>query len=282
MKIKLIALDLDGTLLDSQKHLSPGNRKALETCCKKGIQIVPTTGRTVDGIPDMIKEIPGIRYAITTNGAVIEDMKDQKRLEERLLTWELALELIETASQYDTMYDLYIERRGVTEPRFYDHLSDYGIPPQLESLIRATRDVYPSIKEYVKTSRKPVEKMNLFFSDLEERERVRAVLEKRGDILITSSMAFNLELNALGATKGGGILRLADHLGISREQTMAIGDGENDFSMIEEAGIGVAMKNGLVELQNIADYITETNDEDGVALAIAHFIDGDDSCVVCG
>ena len=66
MDIKLIALDLDGTLLDSQKHLSTGNRKALEACCERGIQIVPTTGRTVDGIPDMIKEIPGIRYAITT------------------------------------------------------------------------------------------------------------------------------------------------------------------------------------------------------------------------
>lgn len=272
MDIKLIALDLDGTLLDSQKHLSTGNRKALEACCERGIQIVPTTGRTVDGIPDMIKEIPGIRYAITTNGAVIEDMAEQKRLEEKLLPWELALELLETASRYRTMYDLYIERRGVTEPRFYDHLSDYGIPSQLETLIRATRDVYPSIKEYVRSSRKPVEKINLFFSDMEERERVRAVLESRGDILITSSMSFNLELNALGATKGGGILRLAEHLGIAREQTMAIGDGENDFSMIEDAGVGVAMKNGLQELQNVADYITDTNDEDGVASAIAHFV----------
>ncbi len=270
--IRLIALDLDGTLLDSQKRLSVRNREVLEECLRRGIHIVPTTGRTVDGIPDMIKEIPGIRYAITTNGAVIEDMEEKRTLETKLLPWETAVELFEAVSQYHVMYDAYIDRRGVTEPRFFDHLAEYGIPSQLQGLIRATRDVYPSIIEHVKNTKKPVEKVNFFFSDMEERERVRKALEPREDILITSSMPFNLELNAMGATKGGGILRLAAHLGLKREQTMAIGDGENDFSMIKDAGIGVAMKNAIPALHKIADYITDTNDEDGVASAISHFV----------
>ena len=119
-----------------------------------------------------------------------------------------------------------------------------------------------------------MEKINLFFPDMEERDRLRAELEKRGDVLITSSIPNNLEINAFGATKGEAILRLASHLGISEKQTMAIGDGENDFSMIQKAGIGVAMKNGSKELRGAADYITDTNDEDGVASAINRIIFG--------
>jgi len=135
-----------------------------------------------------------------------------------------------------------------------------------------TRDVYPNIIEFLETCRKPVEKINLFFPEIEERTKVRKVLEEIDGILITSSMPTNLEINAPGATKGGGIRRLAEHLGLKREQTMAMGDGENDFSMILEAGIGVAMKNGRPDLCKAADYITDTNDEDGVASAIYRFV----------
>lgn len=272
MDIRLIALDLDGTLLDSRKRLSPRNRRALEECCGRGVHIVPTTGRTAAGIPEELRQMPGVRYAITTNGAVIEDMADGRLLAECTLSWELALEILKIVDQYHVMYDPYVERRGITEPRFYEHLAEYGLTPELQEMVRATRDVYPNIIEYVENSKKPVEKINLFFPDLEERGKARKALEGINGILITSSMPNNLEINAPGATKGGGLLRLAAHLGLQREQTMAVGDGENDFSMILDAGIGVAMKNGRPDLKEAADYITDTNDEDGVAAAIDRFV----------
>ncbi|MEY8356991.1 Cof-type HAD-IIB family hydrolase [Lachnospiraceae bacterium 54-53] len=274
MNIKLIALDLDGTLLDSKKQLSDANRQALSLCIQKGIWIVPCTGRTISGVPAEVKGIPGVRYAITTNGGVIEDLEEKKVIDTRMLPWELALELLQTVDAYRVMYDPYIDRRGITEPRFFEHLSEYNLSQELQDMVRDTRDIYPNIIEFVKKSRKPVEKINLFFADMEERARLRAELEKRNDILVTSSMPLNLEINALGATKGDAILRLASHLGIEREQTMAIGDGENDFSMIQKAGIGVAMRNGREELLAAADYITDTNDEDGVAAAIKRFVSG--------
>ena len=93
MDIRLIALDLDGTLLDSQKRLSSRNRQALTECLERGIHIVPTTGRTVSGIPSVVRELPGVRYAITTNGAVVEDMKEDLTLSECTIPWELALKL---------------------------------------------------------------------------------------------------------------------------------------------------------------------------------------------
>lgn len=274
MDIKLIAIDLDGTLLDSKKHLPDANRQALIQCVQKGIWIVPCTGRTVHGIPAEIKDISGIRYAITTNGAVIEDMEENAVIDTQMLSWEHALELLNLVDSYHVMYDPYIDRRGITEPRFYEHLAEYGLSSELQEMVYQTRDVHPNIIEFVEKNHKPVEKINLFFPNMEERARLRAELEKRGDVLITSSLPNNLEINAFGATKGEAILRLASHLGISGKQTMAIGDGENDFSMIKKAGTGVAMKNGSKELRGAADYITDSNDENGVASAINRLIFG--------
>lgn len=272
MNIKLIAVDLDGTLLDSKKRLSGTNRQALVQCAQNGVWVVPCTGRTVSGIPEEIKTIPGIRYAITTNGAVIEDMEEKKVIDTRMLSKELALELLRFVDQYRVMYDPYIDRRGITEPRFFEHLPEYGLTPELQEMVRQTRDVYPNIIEFVERNNKPVEKINLFFDDMEERARVRTELEKRTDILVTSSLYNNLEINSPDATKGAALARLASYLGLKREETMAFGDGENDFSMIQEAGIGVAMKNGKEELLAAADYITDTNDEDGVAAAIHRLV----------
>ena len=272
MDIKLIAIDLDGTLLNSRKRLSDQNREALISCIRKGIHIVPCTGRTVDGIPAEVKDIPGIRYAITTNGAVVEDMKENVVIDTRLLSCDLALELLRFVDPYHVMYDPYIDRRGITEPRFMNHLSEFALTSELQELVRNTRDVCPNIIEFVENSRKPVEKINLFFGNMEERAKLRAELEKRNDILVTSSIINNLEINAPDATKGDAIIRLSSHLGISPSQTMGIGDGENDFTMITKAGVGVVMKNGSKELIEAADYVTETNDEDGVASAIRKLV----------
>lgn len=274
MDIKLIALDLDGTLLNSKKQLSKENRKALTECIQNGILVVPCTGRTADGIPSEIKDIDGIRYAIATNGAVIHDLKENAVLDTKMLTWEKAMELLEFVDNYPVMYDPYIEGRGITEPKFFENLSDYCLTDALQDLVKKTRDLHPSIIDYVRNIRKPVEKINLFFPDMEGRARLRAELNKQADILVTSSIPNNLEINALGASKGEAIHRLADLLGIDRAQTMAIGDGENDFTMIRMAGVGVAMKNASEELQAEANYVTETNDDDGVAAAIYRLVFG--------
>lgn len=274
MDIKLIALDLDGTLLNSKKQLSETNRKALSECIQNGIIIVPCTGRTADGIPLELKSIEGIRYAIATNGGVIHDMEKKTIIDTRLLTWELAMELLDFVNDYPVMYDPYIEGRGITERRFLENLSYYCLSDALQEMVKNTRDIHPNIIDYVKKSGKPVEKINLFFPDMEGRARLRADLDKWDNILVTSSIPNNLEINALGASKGEAIYRLADHLGISRDQTMAIGDGENDFTMIRMAGVGVAMKNASKELKAEANYVTETNDEDGVAAAINRLVFG--------
>lgn len=272
MNIKLIALDLDGTLLDSLKRLSPANEAALRRCTSQGIHIVPATGRMWDGVPESVRSISGVRYGIVANGGRVVDALENKEISTALIPVNLAVELMEFASRSKGTFDPYLDGRGAMEPRFLDHLGDYGVEPKIQELVKATRDAVPDSIAYVKKCNRPVEKINMFFADQEERARVRRALEQRPELAVSSSLYNNLEINAAGATKGNGILSLARYLGIPAEETMAFGDGENDLSMIREAGIGVVMGNGLDILKQCADYITDTNDRDGVARAIEKLV----------
>lgn len=272
MNIKLIALDLDGTLLDSKKRLSPANEAALKKCISMGINIVPATGRMIFGIPEFIREIPGVRYAITANGGRVVDMLEDVEISSALLPMDLAVEILEFAKTTKAAYDPYLNGKGAMEARFLNHLEDYGLEAGIHEMVLKTRDVVSDSIEYVKQWNKPVEKINMFFGDMEERTRVKGILEQRPELVVSSSLYNNLEINAAGATKGNGLLNLAAYLGIPIQQTMAFGDGGNDLTMIQKAGIGVVMENGDENLKQYADYITVSNDEDGVANAIKKLV----------
>lgn len=266
--IRLIALDLDGTLLDSKKCLSSRNEEALMECMRHGIEIVPCTGRLWQGVPEFIRDLPGIHYAITVNGAVVEDVQKRLVLDERKMSWEQAAELLKLGAGFQTMYDVYVEGKGLGESRFMDHMEKYGISPELQTMIRSTRKIVPDVIEEIIRMAMPVEKINYFFGDPQERLRVRKILLERGDVVVSASFANNLEINGPGAAKGEALERLAGYLGIEMSQTMGFGDGENDITLIRKAGIGVAMGNAEECLKAEADYITVTNDEDGVADAL--------------
>ncbi len=272
MSIRLIALDLDGTLLDSHKNLSERNRMAIETCIAKGIHIVPCTGRTASGIPEAVRSIPGIRYAITVNGGKIEDIQTGEILDSCLLKKETALDVISLVSDRHVMYDFYIGDFTICEERFYHHMQEYKINPEIQKLLHMTRHPVPDFMEYVKQQNGGIDKVNFFFSDLKEREEIREILKRRSDILVSSSLENNLEINAPGASKGNGLLRLASILGLQQQETMACGDGGNDLSMIRLAGVGIAMENGEDEVKAMADFVTLSNDESGVAHAIEKFV----------
>lgn len=271
-EIKLIALDLDGTLLTTKKELSERNRNVLRRCAEQGIEIVPCTGRIWAGVPEFVKSLPGVHYAITVNGAVVEDVENHRVLDERKMSLQTALEILEMAKEYQTMYDAYVGGRGYGEARFMDHMEEYGIPAVLQAMILQTRQPVENLMAEIRKMGGLVDKINYFFGDGQERLRAKAALDARGDVIVTSSFSNNLEINALGATKGEAIVRLADYLGLAYEQTMGFGDGDNDMTMMTMSGIGVAMGNAVASLKEKSDYVTVSNDEDGVAAALEHFL----------
>ncbi len=274
MDIKLIATDLDGTFVDDNKHIIEENVQAFRQCAEHGIQIVPATGRTINGVPEEIRTLPGVRYIITTNGASVIDLKENTVISTCRMSTETALQVMELArdSSDDIMYDAYVDGVGYAKEEFFNNLEHYIQNPAMIALVKKTRKPVSDNIEYIRTCGKDVEKVNLYFVDMDARARMREILSAIPEINVESAVSNNLEINAVGADKGSALLRLAEYLHINREETMAFGDGENDRTMIREAGFGVAMENGEESVKAVADYVTVTNNEAGVAAAIRRFV----------
>lgn len=273
--IRLIALDLDGTLLDTRKRLSDENRAALERAARAGIHIVPTTGRFFDGMPEAVKNLPFIRYAITINGAEVADRQTGEELYQSNIPLARALELMCYLDTLPVIYDCYQDNAGWISEHLKAKIDGMVKDPHFRKMLHDLRKPVTELKAFVSERGRDVQKIQFFIPTPELRlELLEKLPEMFPDLAISSSVSENIEVNAAGATKGKALLGLAERLGITREGTMAFGDGLNDLSMLEAAGIGVAMENACVEAKAAADYITLSCDDHGVARAIEKFCFG--------
>ena len=277
--IKIISLDLDGTLLDSQKRLSDGNRAALEEAAAKGVHIVPTTGRFFGMMPQAVRDLPFVRYAITINGAQVYDRETDNAIVREEIPLDMALDIIRLLDGYDVIYDCYRSNWGWMTESLQAKAEDYATDAHYLKMVREFRNPVPDLKEYLRSTAAEgdVQKVMLFARNTPGSESVTkaitdAVAERFPSIKTTSSTWNNLELNISTAHKGNSLKRFAEHLGYTLENCMALGDGTNDLSMIEAAGLGVAMSNAHPLVLAAADHVTASNDEDGVAKAIRDFV----------
>lgn len=271
--IRLIGLDLDGTTLTTDKKLTPHTKEVLEACIRRGIEVLPATGRVWSGIPEELMKMEGVHYVISSNGAAVVELATGKAVYTNGIAWDRALEVFDILERYDTFYDAYAEGNGWCEARFYENLNDYGIEPLIQRLVKSSRTCIEDLREWVKEHKSPIEKINMFFRDEEKRQQAFRELSGIPDLAVTCSLTNNLEINHCTCNKGDALLNLGKILGISMEQIMACGDGNNDLEMVRNAGVGVAMENGEDSVKEAADYVTVTNDEEGVARAIELFCD---------
>lgn len=270
--IRLIALDLDGTLLNTQKQLSEENRAALTRAARAGIHIVPTTGRFFDGMPDTVRALPFIRYAITINGAEVADRRTGEELYKADIPLERALELMRYLDTLPVIYDCYQDNAGWISEHLKARIDSTVKDPHFRKMLHELRKPVPELKAFVTERGRDIQKIQFFIPTPELRQELLETLPKMyPDLAVSSSVSENIEVNAAGATKGKALLGLAERLGIPREGTMAFGDGLNDLSMLEAAGVGVAMENACAEAKAAADYITLSNNDHGVAYAIEKF-----------
>lgn len=272
MGIQLIALDLDGTLLNSAKEITPNTFEALKKAALKGVEIVPSTGRSLDGIPENIVNLPFVQYALTLNGAVVTNIRTKEIVYQCNFSKEEALYLWKFLQKYDALCDCAIDGELYMERETFSRLEEFGQSPERIALLRSTRKETFSIREMLLQDDTKTAKMNLLFNDPQKRLNAKYELEQIPFVEVSSSLDRNLELNRKGGNKGNGLLALAEHLGIARDNIMACGDSDNDYSMIKAAGLGVAMENGLDDIKKIADKVTLSNDRDGVAYAIEQWV----------
>ena len=276
-EIKLVALDLDGTLFDNNSKISQKNLETIRAITDKGVHVVISTGRPFEGIPfDQIKDT-GIAYAITANGSAIYEIASGRCLYENAMDEELVTPIINFLLTRDIHMDAFIGGKGYTPIQCVSTAQKLTVPASIKKYITTTRTRLDNILQFIHDNQLKVQKMTLnFYPDkdgtLIDRERVRRYLTSNPDIATVCGGYNNLEFTKKDADKGVGLRRLAELLDIDPAQTMAIGDTENDLAIIEAAGIGVAMGNATDAVKAKADYVTTSNTEDGVAFAIEHFI----------
>ena len=265
-KIKLIFLDLDGTLLTTDKKISAANYAALEQAAAKGIYIVPCTGRYFIGMPEEVRSLPFLRYAITINGAEIYDVKEEKALHTALISPEKAEEIFSVMDTLPVIYDCYQDGWGWMDQTFYDMTDLYGMGEVRPEWIRKMRTPVEDFRGMVRSRNRGIQKTQMFLRDMELRARLLEELPQRfPDLVVTTSLVNNIEINSGDAHKGAALLELCRQLNIDPAESMAFGDGLNDVTMMQAAGIGVAMGNAEQQVKDAADFITDTNDNDGVA-----------------
>ena len=275
--IKLVALDLDGTLFDNSSRISERNLTAIRSITDKGIHVVISTGRPFEGIPfDQIKGT-GINYAITANGSGIYEISTGKCLYENAMDEELVTPILNFLLTRDIHMDAFIGGKGYTPIQCVETAQKLTVPSSIKNYIITTRTRLDNILQFIHENQLKVQKMTLNFypaadGTLIDRETVRKFLVSNPSITTVCGGYNNLESTRADTYKGVGLRKLAEILGVNPDATMAIGDTENDLAIIEAAGIGVAMGNATDAVKARADYVTTTNTKDGVAAAIEHFI----------
>ena len=274
-EVRLIALDLDGTLLNSQKELTERSRRALEAAAEAGIEIVPSTGRFYRGIPDAIRELPFPRYAITINGAQVVDLRSGETVYSADIPLDRALEFFSLLDGLPVLYDCYTGGWGYLAERMQARAEEFvDYRPSLDMLQRLRTPV-PELKAWLAERGAPVQKMQLFTRDRALRANLLTELQARfPELIFTMSLPNNIEVNGPGADKGRALEALARHLGLDLSQTMAFGDGTNDLAMLRAAGIGVAMENGHPDVKAAADRVAPDCDHDGAAQVIEEYLQG--------
>lgn len=273
-KIKMIGLDLDGTLLNEKKELLPYTKEVLRRALDKGVVVLIATGRPWMGIPEELRTFPGMRYALTSNGARILDIREGTVLIEQLLSRESAKKALEICGKYDTLQEVYYDGQGYASADKMAHVEKYHHNPNMWEYLRTTRIPVQDIFRLVDEEERELDKVQALFADMNERRLAWDELSRVDGLELVGSLGYNIEVNAAGVNKGTGLIELGKLLGIKREEIMACGDGDNDTVMLREVGFGVAMANAEDQVKAAADYITDSNDNEGAAKAIEKFVLG--------
>ncbi|HFK1529286.1 MULTISPECIES: Cof-type HAD-IIB family hydrolase [Bacillus] len=266
MTYKMIVLDLDDTLLRDDHTISPRTKEALMTAQEQGVKVVLASGRPTFAMRTIAKELHLEEYGsfiLSFNGAKIINCKTDEELFSSTLPPEIVHSLYDISKEENVWIHTYIGDDIITEKN-----NSYT---EIEGQITGMPIVeVNNLKESVQ---QPVVKV-LMVENPEHLQTVEAKLQKQleGQLSVMRSKPFFLEFTEAGVTKGTSLNKLIQKLGIKREEVIAMGDSYNDQAMIEFAGLGVAMGNAPDDIKEIANYVTDTNMNDGVAKVVEKFV----------
>ena len=274
--IRLAALDLDGTTLRSDKSLSEYTIETLKNAHEHGMHIVVASGRSFASLPEQVIQFPWAEYAITSNGAAVYHLPDRLCIHESAMEPALVCPIIEELQKKSIHMDAFINGDGFSQRSCEGKIDCLDMPTSIKRYIHRTRTFTDDLAAYIRVHNLNVQKMTLNFYPQEDgtflyRDEVMQILSEHPEIIFLSGGYHNLEFTRAGVTKGNGLTLLCSHLGVDIEETLACGDTQNDIDILKTAAIGVAMENALPEVKEIADFVTRSNENSGVAHAIRTF-----------
>ena len=280
---KLIAIDLDGTMLNSYGMVTEVTRKTIKEVEEQGVEIVIASGRPIDSIKEIAKEIESENYFIAGNGAIIYDMKKDEIIYEKTMPKEKVLEIIKICEENSISYNVYTEQEILAKALKYNVLYYHKENLKKEESKRTKINIVNDMYEYIK-NKEDARFLKITICD-ESKTIFNSIIRKLKDIkdvevMEVSHMArktivhgteefqisyYYTEISRDNVDKWNAIEFLIKKLGIQKEKVMTIGDNINDRKMIENAGLGVAMKQSTPTILELAEEVTEGNNEDGVA-----------------
>lgn len=282
---KLIAIDLDGTMLNSYGIVTEKTKNAILNAQNKGIEVIIASGRPIDSIRTIAKEIKSENYFISGNGAILYDIKNDKILYENTLNKNKVLEILKICEENSIFYNIYTEKEIISKSLNYNVLYYYKENLNKDEENKTHINIVENIYNYVLDHDEKIVKITICDKHQMIFNSIMKKLKEISDIevLEVSHMSrkiirqgtedvpieyFYTEISAKDVDKWNAIKILADKNKIKEEEIVTIGDNANDKKMIENAGLGVAMKGSTPNIINIAKYVTDTNDNDGVAIFI--------------
>lgn len=271
-KIRMIALDLDNTTLRTDKSLADRTRQALVQAAERGVYVVISTGRVLTSLPPQMLEVSQIRYAVCSNGARIYRLPEKEQIYENGIGEDAARKALEILRDAPGGIEVFTNGHAYMGRDQYESIRDHGSNLRNAKYVLWSREPVDDPYRVMEDNIGELENVSTFFEDPQLRLDYIDRLNQIEGLTVTSSEPDNIELGGTTTSKAGALRWLMDQLGVEVSELMACGDSPNDEQMIRLAGLGVAMANGAESTRAAADYITDSNDEDGVAKAVEKFV----------
>ncbi|MCQ2420629.1 MAG: Cof-type HAD-IIB family hydrolase [Clostridia bacterium] len=274
MSIRMVAVDLDGTLLDSKMNITTVTRQAIRKALTQGIEVVICTGRVRSECSEVFQMVPELRYAVICSGAQILNLQENRSIYADGFSCEQARSIYEILSRYDCIIDYGADGTFHNDRAKLNAAESYVRNARIANWLRATHKEHDDLGRFVSEWNGKVEKIHAYFSDIAQRDAALDALRVLPYDLATSAEV-DLEAMLPGIDKGTGLGRLAAHLGIARDEVLAVGDSGNDEKMLTWAGVSAVVGNASEDMKKLSDLVAPGNDEDGVAWLLEKVMRGE-------
>lgn len=268
MEYKMIGLDLDGTLLKDDKSVDAQTKEYLETLSANGVHIVPITGRPLSGIPDCVRNIKGVDYIIANNGSKAVLNSTEQTLFSLAMNNATSKKVIEAVKQTGAIFEVFLNHYGYCEKYVFDHYKEVYTGTVLGDYIFSSRKQVDNLLTLFDDKNAEADEVFIICKDGDDREKIKAQTDKISGIQYCMLADRFLEITKNGTDKGTALELLCNRLQIGLDEVIAFGDGENDLQFLEKAGTAVAMANANDCVKAKADFVTETNNNQGVLNAL--------------